>query len=254
VKRPVYRKGRYYYPLRCYSLLRVLSFERFTHYLLRAPAGDVVLDYGAGDRPYEEMLHKKYRRYIAADHVATHENYCGGRPDILLNDAPLPLESASVDCVILTEVLEHVFDPRAALADLRRVLKPGGILCGTVPFAIQHHDEPYDYHRYTYYCLERMFRETGFEVEALDYVGDMVGVCLSTAATIGEAIPRALAKLHLGILAAGLRILFRLPLFAYYYGCKAGLNPAKLRYFKRYPLGFSFQMRKPLVEAVAVHT
>jgi len=241
-----FKNGRYYYPLGGYSLLRVLSFERFTNYFRDVPGGEVVVDYGAGDRPYEEMLRTKYQRYLAADHVATHSSFYHGKmPDILLKGASLPLGDSSVDCVILTEVLEHIYEPRSVLAELRRVLKPGGRLLGTVPFAIQQHDEPYDFHRYTYFCLDKMFVDTGFKVQNLDYVGDMVAVGVTIGVGILDVVPRAVDKAHLKIVATGLRKLLRLPLFAYYYASRAGLNPAKMSYFKRYPLGFSFCCVRP---------
>jgi SAM-dependent methyltransferase len=47
----------------------------------------------------------------------------------------LPLPDASVDKILLTEVLEHVPDDRRALAEIRRVLRPGGILAISVPHA-----------------------------------------------------------------------------------------------------------------------
>ena len=45
----------------------------------------------------------------------------------------LPFASASVDRVLMSEVLEHVQDPGPVLAEVGRVLKPGGILALTVP-------------------------------------------------------------------------------------------------------------------------
>ena len=41
--------------------------------------------------------------------------------------------SASFDCVICTEVLEHTRDPAAVLAEIARVLKPSGRAVITVP-------------------------------------------------------------------------------------------------------------------------
>jgi 2-polyprenyl-3-methyl-5-hydroxy-6-metoxy-1,4-benzoquinol methylase len=45
----------------------------------------------------------------------------------------LSLPAASFDRVICTEVLEHTKDPAAILAEIRRILRPGGVAVITVP-------------------------------------------------------------------------------------------------------------------------
>ena len=68
-------------------------------------------------------------------------------------------EAASFDAVFLIEVLEHVADPATALAQINRVLKPGGRLVFSVPFAFEMHDVPHDYWRFTRFGLQRLLAE-----------------------------------------------------------------------------------------------
>ncbi len=45
----------------------------------------------------------------------------------------LPFESGTFDCVIISEVLEHLEDDDAAIREISRVLRPGGNLAVSVP-------------------------------------------------------------------------------------------------------------------------
>ena len=52
-------------------------------------------------------------------------------------DEPLPLDSETFDVVVAGELLEHVRFPRALVAEVRRVLRPGGVFVGSVPNAFR---------------------------------------------------------------------------------------------------------------------
>jgi ubiquinone/menaquinone biosynthesis C-methylase UbiE len=45
----------------------------------------------------------------------------------------MPFGDGSFGTILCTEVIEHIPDPAAALAEFRRVLQPGGVLIGSVP-------------------------------------------------------------------------------------------------------------------------
>lgn len=57
----------------------------------------------------------------------------GANTDLAEDLTALPLPDASFDLVICHRVLEHIFDESAALSEMKRILRPGGILNISVP-------------------------------------------------------------------------------------------------------------------------
>lgn len=131
-----------------------------------APGGRV-LDLGSGPGHFRGLF--EGARILAADFHPY--------PDVdVVCDVTqrLPLRSGSFDTVILSNVLEHVRDPAALLAECRRALRPGGRLLLTVPFLFKLHQEPHDYHRYTHHMLALLLEEAGFAVEETRKLGSIV--------------------------------------------------------------------------------
>jgi SAM-dependent methyltransferase len=52
-------------------------------------------------------------------------------------EEPLPFEDASFDVVVAGELFEHLQFPDALVGEIRRVLRPGGVLAGSVPNAFR---------------------------------------------------------------------------------------------------------------------
>lgn len=93
------------------------------------------------------------------------------KPDIIGSIYETGIESSSVDAVICTEVFEHLADPFAAIKEIERILKPGGIFIGSTPFLFKIHGDPDDYFRYTKSALENVLLKNFFKVEIFSMGG-----------------------------------------------------------------------------------
>ncbi|MBS0461884.1 MAG: class I SAM-dependent methyltransferase, partial [Proteobacteria bacterium] len=113
-----------------------------------ALAQGLVLDIGCADGWAKQALSGQCQ-YVGLDYPTTAQGIYGTRPDVFADGARLPFVDDSFDSVLLLEVLEHVAQPGAVLTEIRRVLKPGGVLLPSMPFLYPLHDAPHDYQRYT---------------------------------------------------------------------------------------------------------
>jgi len=71
----------------------------------------------------------------------------------------LPFPDGSVDCLVNLAMLEHVPYPEAVIAEMQRVLKPGGEIFCYVPFCQPLHAAPYDFTRWTQDGVKGMFAD-----------------------------------------------------------------------------------------------
>jgi ubiquinone/menaquinone biosynthesis C-methylase UbiE len=79
------------------------------------------------------------------------------KPDVVGDVQSLPCEDNSFDIILCTEVLEHVQDPRRAIAEMHRVLRPGGRLVLTTRFLFPIHHPSHDFFRFTEAGLQSLF-------------------------------------------------------------------------------------------------
>jgi SAM-dependent methyltransferase len=89
------------------------------------------------------------------------------RVDLIGTAYDIPADTSSFDTVLCTAVLEHLEEPAKALAEARRVLRPGGLAIYSMPFIWHLHEEPRDFYRYSKYGLRYLFEEAGFEIEEI---------------------------------------------------------------------------------------
>lgn len=111
------------------------SWQAFGHLLLRILPPITVADLGAGEGLLSELLARRCKRVIAVDNSEKIVEFGAAKAkknglknlEFRLGDLQNPpIESASVDLVILSQALHHAEDPAAALASAARLLKAHG--------------------------------------------------------------------------------------------------------------------------------
>jgi SAM-dependent methyltransferase len=152
--------------------------------LAALPAGVRLLDAGAGElknRSYcshLDYVSQDFCQYTGETGAAPNEGlqmaqWDTSRIDLVSDIAAIPAPDESFDAILCSEVLEHVPDPTRALDEFARLLKPGGRLILTAPFASQVHMAPYHYCTgFSRYWYELHLPKRGFEIRELSANGD----------------------------------------------------------------------------------
>jgi SAM-dependent methyltransferase len=159
-------------------------FEKYLHKLVEN--SNTIVDIGTSERfakelrPYENLfIGKDYKAGGYQPELIYGVYNCDLHTDI----ESLPFENNSIDAIICLEVLEHVKNPFKAAEEIKRVLKPGGLLLLTTPFLLgyhgkrkkygdngtQSHAEYPDFWRFTHEGLEYLFKDfTSVKVEVMN--------------------------------------------------------------------------------------
>ena len=159
----------------------ILNPYHFDNKLLKGRIGELggsltgrMLDVGCGERPHAALF-PNIDRYFGIEHLGAVINveqslaasvaHVRHIIDAFAEGERLPFRERSFDSCIAIEVLEHVPDPTLVVAEMRRVVKPGGAVMVTVPFVGELHQTPYDFRRFTIFGIEGLLRDHGFEIE-----------------------------------------------------------------------------------------
>lgn len=119
-------------------------------------AGSKVLSVGSGGEVNEKL--KDAVESIGFSMV-TIDIDSNRQPDIVGDICSFEFKENEFDVIVLSEVLEHLYNPQAGIDNLYRALKSNGKLLLTTPFIFPLHDRPYDYYRFTKYGLEYLLKE-----------------------------------------------------------------------------------------------
>lgn len=135
-----------------------------------------ILDVGCGYAPYRKWLNEEHCSYVGLD-IDGGDNVADIR---VLSDVAWPIEKESIDVVICTQVIEHVNDLDFVMHELRKVLKPGGLLIVSVPFSYNEHGAPFDFRRLSVFGVMELLKKD-FELQTIlreGAVGSVIGIWL----------------------------------------------------------------------------
>lgn len=165
--------------------------------LPQVPRGATVLDLGCGAGEFSAALTKAGAQVIAVDVAAealrrARERVPGLDARLWRSGEPLPVEDNAVDVVWAGEVIEHVADVAPWLSEVRRVLRPRGVLLLSTPHhgpltmlrlalsprSFQRHFDPRSDHLrfFSPVTLGRLLDDLGFDVAQVAPAGGRLGI------------------------------------------------------------------------------
>jgi ubiquinone/menaquinone biosynthesis C-methylase UbiE len=145
------------------------------------PQGARILDAGAGELRNRPLC--SHLSYVSQD-FCQYKGTGNGKGlqtgewdtrsvDLVCSITSIPEPNAVFDAILCSEVLEHIPDPAKTLAEFVRLLKPGGKLILTAPFASLVHLAPYHYYSgFSRYWYEHHLPLFGFRIVELSSNGD----------------------------------------------------------------------------------
>jgi len=143
------------------------------------PEGGDVLDVGCGRGIFLEILARKGYRSLGTERSEPAARDANKRVKVMVgNVEEIGLPDESFDLVTFWQVLEHLNDPKVAIAETRRILKPGGKMLIQVPNPSSwqaratgphwfHLDPPRHLYLFPIKCLDQMCAEVGFARESM---------------------------------------------------------------------------------------
>ncbi len=140
-----------------------------------------VVDVGSGHAKYGSMIKKYASSYTTVDNLSSEYQFGEGeafKPDVTSSVDRMPFQNDEFDTAVCTEVLEHVEEPYVVVAEIARILKPGGHALMSSGWISPYHKEPDDYWRFSASTYKLMCERAGMEVVATYKKGGLVTVLL----------------------------------------------------------------------------
>lgn len=125
-------------------------------------SGGTIVDIGCGIKPYKDLF--DCDKYYGVEIKGGGHEDCFKHCDIFYDGNEVPLLDSSADFALSTQVLEHTVSPELYLSEVNRVLKPGGRVLLSIPFAWDEHEKPYDFWRFSSFGIKSLLESKSFTV------------------------------------------------------------------------------------------
>jgi SAM-dependent methyltransferase len=145
-----------------------------------------VLDLGCGSGVHRAVCEHAGFEWIGLDYESPEATLLG-------DGHALPFADNSFDFVLSIAVLEHIRYPFVTMREVWRVLKPGGVLIGTVAFSEPYHGDCYYHH--THLGVYSLLRHAGLNVQAVAPHADWLVLKAQATMSLFPYMPRPLAEL-----------------------------------------------------------
>jgi SAM-dependent methyltransferase len=145
----------------CYfsALTNVELFKMLFESIDNSKVPLTIIDLGCGTKVFDVYFDQNVK-YVGID-------FTGEASADILSDlgAGIPVANKVADIVILSETLEHIPDPFLLLTEISRILKTGGSVFISTPFAFPIHGRPFDFFRYTEFFYKYVEEKYDFKLE-----------------------------------------------------------------------------------------
>ncbi|MFN3193509.1 MAG: class I SAM-dependent methyltransferase [Aureliella sp.] len=181
----------------------------------RIPVGSRLLDAGAGTQQYKrfcdhlDYVSQDFAQYDGQGDATALQtgDFDYGELDIVSDITDIPEPNSSFDAIMCIEVLEHVPDPPAALAELARLLKTDGTMIITAPFCSLTHFSPYHFSTgFNRYWYETHLSLNHLEIEEItpngnyfEYIAQEIKRIRPTSKSYTPSKPRLYEKLAMNV-------------------------------------------------------
>ena len=139
---------------------------------------DDMLDFGCGSKPYKNIF-VNVKKYTGLDFENPGHSHINEQIDVFYDGKSIPFPDETFDSAFSSEVFEHVFNLEQMVPEINRVMKRGGTLLITCPFAICEHETPNDYARYSSFGIRYLLEKNGFEIIMQEKLGSSIEVMTS---------------------------------------------------------------------------